>query len=72
MSNEQPERAMMMPVAVPLHLSPSSLPFDMTLRDYFAGQALAGLLAEPGWTDIPHMSTLAYKFADAMIAARDY
>ena len=43
----------------------------MTLRDYFAGQALTGLLADPKWTDVPHMSKLSYMFADAMIAARD-
>ena len=43
----------------------------MSLRDYFAGQALAGLLADPQWTDVPHMSQLSYMFADAMIEARD-
>ena len=43
----------------------------MSLRDCFAGQALAGLLADPRWTDIPHMSGLAYRFADGMIAARE-
>jgi len=44
----------------------------MTLRDYFAGQALAGLLANsssPGW----EWATLAqgcFFAADAMLAAR--
>lgn len=46
----------------------------MSMRDYFAGQALAGMLANPervgseakfsGW------AAQAYFFADAMIAAR--
>lgn len=45
----------------------------MTLRDWFAGQALAGLLADP---TLGHGDTCgewadrAYKFADAMLAAR--
>lgn len=42
----------------------------MSLRDWFAGQALAGLLAQygadPEWTAIA-----AYKEADAMLAARE-
>ena len=40
----------------------------MTLRDWFAGQALAGMLADPHWPDIPHVAKLSYQFADAMIA----
>ena len=43
----------------------------MSLRDYFAGQALAGLLSDPHWPDAPHISQLAYEFADAMVTARD-
>lgn len=42
----------------------------MTLRDYFAGQALAGMLAyqshDPNWT-----ATTAYGFADAMLKERE-
>lgn len=44
----------------------------MTLRDWFAGQALAGLLAnanqEPWEVEVTKQ---AYDFADAMLAARD-
>lgn len=47
----------------------------MFLRDWFAGQALAGLLAEnleSGQKRIDYGSAaeFAYRFADAMIAAR--
>ena len=45
----------------------------MTLRDYFAGQALVGLVqddgyASPAWPG--NMVADAYKIADAMLAAR--
>lgn len=44
----------------------------MTLRDWFAGQALPGIIAQPnldGWE--PHIiAGWAYEIADAMIAAR--
>lgn len=66
---------------VPLTLTPIGVPqpplaYGMSLRDYFAAQALVGLLAgnqeydtedeeAPGtWAD------QAYAFADAMLAAR--
>jgi hypothetical protein len=44
----------------------------MTLRDYFAGQALAGIAADHT-LDIPyrHMAERAYYIADAMIEVRD-
>ena len=44
----------------------------MSLRDHFAGQALAGMLADPNFS-YPDTSTAwaAYVFADAMLAARD-
>ena len=52
----------------------------MSLRDWFAGQALAGLLANPDWSEneICHRTSdksavivqVAYQAADAMLAAR--
>lgn len=46
----------------------------MTLRDWFAGQALAGILAGRFWevvkiSDNPEAA--AYRMADAMLAARE-
>jgi hypothetical protein len=41
----------------------------MTLRDYFAGQALAAIQA-PG-QKAPEFARLAYKLADAMLAERE-
>lgn len=45
----------------------------MSLRDYFAGQAVAGIMAYPhikqGTTNAS-MATVAWAIADAMIAAR--
>lgn len=59
----------------------------MTLRDWFAGQALAGIMANPErWRDIQRLydkgkmtyddasksnATKAYSIADAMIAERE-
>jgi len=42
----------------------------MTLRDWFAGQALAGICAHMGPIDCIPDTKLAYRVADAMIAAR--
>jgi hypothetical protein len=43
----------------------------MTLRDYFAGQALAGALADPTCDLAPiELAKIAYREADAMLAAR--
>lgn len=43
----------------------------MSLRDYFAGQALAGLLACPRTNGGEKAFALhAYKYADAMLAER--
>lgn len=50
----------------------------MSLRDYFAGQALAGILAGGFADTIPHdnlgggaeAADFAYAYADSMIAAR--
>ncbi len=44
----------------------------MTLRDYFAGQALAGLATtyEPGVRYSEDIAEIAFRCADAMIEAR--
>jgi hypothetical protein len=43
----------------------------MTLRDYFAGQALAGMLAHQAAFDHPDKAGIwAYEFSDAMLSAR--
>jgi len=47
----------------------------MSLRDWFAGQVLAGLVTyDPRMADVGYepstVAGLAYKYADAMIAAR--
>lgn len=47
----------------------------MTLRDYFAGQIIGGLCADPSnhktFADETDAAQSAYVIADAMIAARD-
>ena len=56
-----------------------SLPGDggMSLRDWFAGKALMGLMAFPGKIDnacdknIFAMARISYEAADAMLAARN-
>jgi hypothetical protein len=42
----------------------------MTLRDYFAAKAMAGLLASDVRSDSDQFATYAYKVADAMLEAR--
>ena len=42
---------------------------DMTLRDYYAGLAMQGKLAD-GATSADMTSQKAYEFADAMLKAR--
>jgi hypothetical protein len=42
----------------------------MTLRDWFASQALAGLLAHTGESE-RNRAVAAYRYADAMLRARD-
>ena len=56
--------------------SPSPLPIEsdglkVGLRDWFAGQALAGLLANPKLvTDAKYIAKWSYFNADAMLAER--
>jgi len=43
----------------------------MTLRDWFAGQALNGLLSDPNTNGKPNQfADDAYRYADAMLKAR--
>lgn len=42
----------------------------MSLRDYFAGQAMQGLLTDPNYT-AECIGDDAYSYADAMIEARN-
>ena len=46
---------------------------DMTMRDYYAGLAMQGLIARTDWdTDNPDFySSWAYDMADAMLNARE-
>lgn len=60
------------PCMAPANIHPGSAP-GMTLRDYFAGQALVGLLGSP-FTDTDTniaYANVAYILADAMLAERD-
>ena len=44
----------------------------MSLRDWFAGKALCGLLAAPNvYGSVPELAKCAYEYADAMIKARE-
>ena len=45
----------------------------MTLRDYFAAKAMQGFAADPNMSNIPciDIASLAYQWADAMIAERE-
>lgn len=49
--------------------------WGMSLRDYFAGQALIGLMADNPTlatypTDAAPLAAVAYRYADAMLAER--
>jgi hypothetical protein len=59
--------------AFPQHL-PNTHGFGMSLRDWFAGQALAGMFNHTGWhlrIDSDDVAVRAYHLADAMLAARN-
>jgi hypothetical protein len=63
--------------AQPIHHFPDGVSMSqnqggMTLRDYFAGQVLAGVLADPTCQPSPtELAKIAYGGADAMLAARE-
>ena len=48
-----------------------AVPEGMTLRDWFAGQALVAILSHPGAGKIPHPARACYEIADEMIEARE-
>ena len=53
-----------------LFLAPSR-PMSLTLRDYFAGKALNGVIADPTVQVDPQTAAKAcYEYADAMLAER--
>ena len=43
----------------------------MSLRDYFAGQALAGICSDNEATDVEWIARWCWKVADEMIKARE-
>lgn len=77
MSDQPKDGGPAFPLIVPLKFK-NGVPVEnnvypgLSLRDWFAGQALAGFLAHPEDTCDPEKSaTWAYTIADAMLAARD-
>ncbi len=75
MENTAIERKLKQPQAFPIPLGDGSCYFGMTLRDWFAGQALAGLMTNPraalpyGKTELT-IEEAAYMAADAMLIER--
>jgi hypothetical protein len=56
--------------AFPRSTSYSEGTVGMTLRDWFAGQALVGLLAHEGAEGAQHIAKSAYEYADKMLKER--
>ena len=50
---------------------PTGSHYGITLRDWFAGQALIGMMAYNGTKGCGYMANVAYEYADAMLAARE-
>ncbi len=52
---------------------PSGIETGMSLRDWFAGQALSGMCTAAGYQGLPwdEASRQAFAAADAMLAARE-
>ena len=59
----------------PAFPGPGDRGMGVTLRDYFAGQALAGLLASHSeacdWMPASQAAEMSTEYADAMLAERD-
>jgi hypothetical protein len=45
--------------------------YGMTLRDWFAGMAMQGMLTRDDEGKIPDVAKDAYRYADAMLKARE-
>ena len=73
MSGKTPLNSSAFPVVDDIGRGLECVDRGMTLRDWFAGQALAGLMACPDLELGPGRSfaELAYRQADAMMKARD-
>ena len=53
------------------HAVKASKPFSgMSLRDWFAGQAIAGMMSKEPWFSAENCAKAAYHVADAMLEAR--
>jgi len=60
--------------AFPIAISANCISWEdgMTLRDYFAGQVLVGIMTGSEYGVVPEKTaTWCYKIADAMIEARE-
>lgn len=58
---------------LPRNAYSSDAEYHQALRDWFAGQAIAGFCADPrmtGSSDAGRLPTAAYAMADAMLMAR--
>ena len=61
-------------LAFPSHGSMGEIAHEgMTLRDYFAAKAMQGFAAmdDDGFSSIEKMAEVSYKWADAMLKARE-
>lgn len=50
--------------------NPAAAPLQIELRDWFAGQALVGLLAGADFGSPEQFATMSYEAADALLAER--
>jgi hypothetical protein len=57
----------------PKYAFPQDNAYDrgMTLRDYFAARAMAGMISQYGLEDITELAAIAYNVADAMMVERE-
>jgi hypothetical protein len=58
------------PPAFPTRYADDPLTQGMTLRDWFAGQALAGIMAQSSQALLTADARFCYEMADAMLAER--